>query len=91
MRFFIKKNAEMIHAHTSATVMAHQIPSIPNSSGKMRTDSIWKTKVRRKEIVAEITPLFNAVKKADAKMFKPDKINANEKMRNACVVISNSS
>lgn len=42
--------------------MEIHIPSIPSISGRIKTAEICKTNVLRKEISAEISPLFNAVK-----------------------------
>ena len=35
---------------------------MPRSSGRRSTAASWNTSVRRKEIAADISPLFNAVK-----------------------------
>ena len=48
---------------SSATVMAHQMPSTPKKTGRIRIAATSNTTVRRKEIAAETTPLFSAVKK----------------------------
>ena len=47
----------------SATMTAPQIPSNPKMSGNSKIAANWNTSVRRKEMSAEIRPLFNAVKK----------------------------
>ena len=74
---------EMVVAKISAAVMAYQMPSTPNRSGSRRTEEVWKTSVRRKEMAAEMRPLLSAVKNEDAKILKPANRNANENRRNA--------
>ena len=54
----------------------------------MRTAMHWKTNVRKKEMSAEISPSFNAVKKDAPQMEKPDSKKENEKIVKACTVIS---
>lgn len=81
----------MIQAQISATVIASQIPSRPKMIGRSNTDAIWNTRVRKKDIAAEITPLFNAVKNADAKIFKPVRMKAKENTLKACRVNANKS
>lgn len=51
------------NVRSSATATALQIPLMPRSSGRRSTAASWNTSVRRKEIAADISPLFNAVKK----------------------------
>ena len=63
--------------------MAYQMPSTPKISGRRMTDEVWSTSVRKNEITAEMSPLFNAVKNEDAKILKPANRNANENSRNA--------
>ena len=55
-------------AINSATTTESQIPSRPISLGNKITAAIWKTMVRKKDIIAEIRPLFSAVKKDDPKI-----------------------
>ena len=43
--------------------MASQMPSTSRKIGRIRTLAHWNTKVRRKEMAAEASPLFSAVKK----------------------------
>lgn len=74
---------EMIVAKTSATVIAYQMPSTSNRSGRRMTEDVWNTSVRRKEIAAEMKPLFSAVKNDEAKILKPANRKAKEKSRNA--------
>ena len=78
-------------ANTSATVIAHQMPSRPKSAGSSSTHSVWNTSVRRKEIAAEIAPLLSAVKNDEVKMLKPAIRNENANRQKAWRVISNSS
>ena len=80
----------MRKANISATVMAHQVPSTPSSRGRMGTEAVWNTSVRRKEMAAEIAPLFSAVKKPEVKMLKPASRNDQENRRKAWVVRSKS-
>lgn len=68
----------MKKAHTSATVMASQIPSIPRNTGRISTDSIWNTRVLRKATAADTPPLLRAVKKEDTKILIPAKIKEKE-------------
>ena len=55
----------------SAIPTALQIPLISNNVGSKRIIIIWKTRVRRKEIAADIIPLFSAVKKEEPNILKP--------------------
>ena len=68
---------EIVVAKISAAVMAYQMPSTPKISGRRMTDKVWSTSVRKNEITAEMSPLFNAVKNEDAKILKPANRNAN--------------
>lgn len=58
---------------SSATIIENQTPSIPdgNIRGKIMTVEVWKTIVRKNEIIADIPPLLSAVKKDEPKMLKP--------------------
>ena len=47
------------------------MPFNPQISGSINIIAIWKSSVLKKEIAAETTPLFNAVKKEDAKILMP--------------------
>ena len=51
----------MITAIMSAPTMENHIPSNPQISGKMSTATISKTIVLKKEIIAEMRPLFNNI------------------------------
>ena len=70
----------------SAKVLDSQIPVSPKKAGRIRTEPTWNTRVRRKEITADTSPLFNAVKNADAKMLIPHTRNDRAKMWNADLV-----
>ena len=72
----------IITAITSATTMDAQIPSRSKNMGIIKTAATWNKRVRRKEITAEVSPSFNAVKNPDPKIAKPAKRKENEKMRN---------
>ena len=74
---------ETINAPASANTFDNQIPSVCNSNGRNKIAIIWNTKVLVKEIIADITPLFKAVKKDDANIFKPVNKNENENSLNA--------
>ena len=50
----------------------------------------WNTKVRRKEMMAEVTPSLRAVKKPDPKMAKPMNRKDKAKMRKPFTVSSSS-
>ena len=61
----------IITAITSATTMDAQIPSRSKNMGIIKTAATWNKRVRRKEITAEVSPSFNAVKNPDPKIAKP--------------------
>ena len=48
-----------------------QIPVTPQIKGNVQTSMSSKTKARTNEMMAEINPLFSAVKNPDPKMEKP--------------------
>ena len=50
---------------SSAIATAIHIPLIPKIAGSIRIAAIWKISVLRNEMVAEISPLLSAVKKAE--------------------------
>lgn len=77
---------EIAAAQSSATVIANQIPSISKKMGRINTQEVWNTSVRKKDMAAEIAPLLSAVKKEEAKMLKPARIKEKEKSRNAWLV-----
>ena len=78
-------------ADISAVVFESQMPSISNNSGESSTDAVWKSRVRKKDIAAETPPSLSAVKKDEAKMFKPHSKNENENSLKAWFVSSNKS
>ena len=55
----------------STAIIALQTPLIPKNIGRTIIQEPSKTKVRRVEIIAEIIPLFKAVKNDDANKLKP--------------------
>ena len=68
----VKNEALTTKARDSATITAHQIPSVFNRIGKTRMLTIWNKNIRKKEIMAEITPLFNAVKNEELQTLNPN-------------------
>ena len=54
-------------------------------------DEVWKIRVRKNEIAAEIAQLLSAVKNDDAKMLKPASKKLKEKSLNAGEVMARSS
>ena len=65
-------------AKNSPITIDNQIPFIPINIGSINTVIIWKTAVLDVEIIAEISPLFNAVKNDEPKILKPANKNPNE-------------
>lgn len=55
----------------SAATIEAQIPSTFQNIGKIKTADIWNINVLIKDIVAEISPLFSAVKKDEPKIANP--------------------
>ena len=51
-----------IIAAISLNTIAHHIPIEPIIKGKINTKDTWNTNVLKKDIIADINPLFNAVK-----------------------------
>ena len=80
------KNASISDATTD-----HQTPSRPQNIGITLTVPHWKMTVRAKEIIAELTPSFSAVKKDGAKILNPEKIKLRANTRNPCSVSAQSS
>lgn len=78
-----RKAAESIQAHTSATVIAHHIPSTPKKTGRSSTEAVWKISVRINEMAAETAPLLSAVKKDEANILSPASRKENANSRNA--------
>ena len=73
--YFLSKrtiNITVIKAErNSATIIETHIPSTPMISGRMNTAAIWNTSVRQIAIIAEMIPLFKAVKNDDPNIEKP--------------------
>ena len=80
MRFAIIKVTDSSAAISSAITTESHIPSISITKGSKSTAAIWNTKVRKNDIVAEIRPLFSAVKKDEPKMARPAKRKEKEKI-----------
>lgn len=76
----------IVTAITSAATMESQIPSTCQSNGKVSTAAIWNTRVLIKEMAAEISPLFRAVKNDEPKIANPENKKEKEKMENARTV-----
>ena len=51
---------------SSAATIEYQMPSSFKIRGTVNTDATWNTRVLIKEITADTSPLFNAVKKDEA-------------------------
>ena len=68
---------DTVAAANSATTTDTQMPFNAGeiNKGKSNTAPIWKTRVRKNEIKAEIKPLFNAVKKPEPKIASPQNKN----------------
>ena len=77
-RFFIRKNADRTVAISSATMTDAHMPSVPRNRGMTITAMIWNTRVLIKEIIADTTPLFRAVKKPEENMANPANRNTKE-------------
>ena len=69
-------------------MMDTQTPSRSQKIGRIKTQAVWNTRVRRKEMTAEINPLFRAVKKDEPKMLKPQNRKDTEYRMKAHLVIS---
>ena len=68
-----------IVARSSAMTNDSHTPSISITKGKSNTAEVWNTRVLKKDIIAEIRPLFNAVKNDEPKIAIPQNKNENEK------------
>lgn len=62
---------ETSSVRNSATGMASQAPVIPRNLGRIRRASVVNSRVRQKEMTAEVFPLDSAVKNPDDVMFRP--------------------
>lgn len=65
----------------SAIGMESRTPFTPSNVGKVNRGIIRKISVRNKEIVADIFPLFSAVKKPEANRLNPISRNAAAKIK----------
>lgn len=74
--FFIINTADTSKDNISAKTTDNHIPSISKNIGNINIIAIWNTKVLKKEIIADINPLFNAVKKLEENIEKP--LNKND-------------
>ena len=73
MRFAKINITVTITARASATTIENQIPSTPlKIIGKIITAATWKTRVLINEMIAEIGPLFRAVKNDEPKIANPE-------------------
>lgn len=70
---------DMVNAISSATIIEAHIPSVPQISGIIITARIWKTRVLRNEIIAEVSPSFKAVKNDEPNIAIPAKRNEKQK------------
>ena len=82
----MRKMREKMNAKTSATVIAHHIPSTPRNKGNISTDEVWNISVLINDISAETAPLLSAVKNDEVKILKPANRNEYAKSLNACFV-----
>ena len=69
---------EIMNAASSEKATDHQMASPPIRDGNRRTARSWKTRVRRKEMMAETSPLLRAVKKDEPNMPIPQKRKCTE-------------
>ena len=67
------------------------MPLVPNKEGRNRIEVAWNNRVLANEMIAEILPLFKAVKKALLMMLNPDTKKDKQNKEKALIVISNSS
>ena len=61
----------MNSVRNSATGIDSHIPLVPSASGRSSAERTIKTKVRKKEIKAEVFPSDSAVKMPEATIFVP--------------------
>ena len=67
-------------ANISAITIEYQMPSRSKKMGSIITASDWNTRVRKKDIIAEIMPLLRAVKNPDPQIAIPEKRKEKEKI-----------
>ena len=65
--------AVTIVARSSATITDTHTPSRSKIRGRISTELIWNTIVRRKEMIAEISPLLSEVNSDEPKILNPQK------------------
>ena len=82
---------EIMNAASSEKATDHQMESPPIRDGNSSTARSWKTRVRRKEMMAETSPLLRAVKNPEANILSPARRKVGAKSRRARVVRSQSS
>ena len=63
--------SEMMNAATSENATDHHMESPQIIPGNRITARSWNTRVRRKEMIAETSPLFRAVKNPEEKILSP--------------------
>ena len=78
----IRNIAPKSTVNNSATATEIQIPSSFHTRGSSSRAGIWNRKTREKERIAEMKPLFNAVKKEETKIENPAKRKLNENRKN---------
>ena len=66
----------------SATTMENHTPSIPQILGRTIIAMLWKTKVLKNAISAEVNPSFKAVKNAEVNIPNPEKIKQSANILN---------
>ena len=59
-------------ASTSATTSDSHIPLVSHIRGSINIAASWNTNVLKKDMTAEVTPSFSAVKKDEPYMAKPE-------------------
>ena len=79
-----------VAAVSSAITTEAQIPSTGGfqTSGNNNTAAIWNTNVLKNDIIAEIRPLFKAVKNPEPNIAIPQNKNWNENILNPLIVKS---
>ena len=87
----MKQTIVTTNDNISANNIANQMPFMPNINGNKNIIATWNTKVLKKDIKAEIKPLFKAVKNDEAKTLIPPTKYDNTYKRIAMVVRFNKS
>ena len=65
-------------ARISVPITAPNRPSRPSIIGRIHTVTMGKTRLLKKDKIADTKPLFNAVKNAEAKILNPESKNETE-------------